>query len=623
MEDAADRLRAAPNLNHLWAGLLIEELVRQGVGLFIVAPGSRSTPLAMAVALNERAESIVHWDERGGAFVALGWARASGRPAALITTSGTALANAMPAAVEADAEGVPLLLLTADRPPELRETGANQTIRQPGFFDQVARWSFDLPTPSAEIEAAFVLTTAAQAVHRSLSPPGPVHLNLPFREPLAPVPEPAPARRQVGEANAEGIDAAALLSGLRAWGATERPFTRYVRPGRVRSQDVLETLMGIGVIGEPRQANGLVVLGKTEQPRDAEAAECLAAALGWPLVADVASGARLGPAHATLVPYADLVLASEAFRRAAPVGTVIHLGGRSTSKRLAQFLAERSPRHFLVVRPDAERFDPSHQVTARVQADIADFCGAALDVLPSSARRGAWYQRWRDASEAAGRALDAAFAASEALSEPRVARLLSEHTPDGHGLVAASSMPIRDLDAFAASGHAPLRVTANRGASGIDGLVATAAGFARGLNRSTTLLIGDLALLYDLNSLALLRESLPRTQSQGAPVTVVVLNNDGGGIFHFLPVEAHAAESAFERYFGTPHGLGFEAAAQMFGLAYAQPETVEAFAAAYRGAMARETSTIIEVRTDREANVALHRALTSRVVEEVERALGL
>ena len=198
-------LASAPNINHLWAGLLVEELVRQGTTFFVVCPGSRSTPLAVAVGQNPRAEALVHWDERAAAFVALGWGRATGRPAAVVTTSGTAVANLLPAAVEADADGVPLLLITADRPSELRETGANQTVRQPPVFQDVARWSLDWPVPTADVPARWVLSTAAHAAHRATAPPGPVHLNLPFREPLG------------GEA--DGTDVAAYLGGVAGVGS--------------------------------------------------------------------------------------------------------------------------------------------------------------------------------------------------------------------------------------------------------------------------------------------------------------------------------------------------------------------------------------------------------------------
>ena len=596
---ARDYLLAAPNLGHLWARLLVDELVRNGVSAFFVGPGSRSTPLAVAVAEHPRAEVTVHVDERGGAFAALGWARATGRPAALVTTSGTAVANATPAAAEADAEGVPLLLLTADRPPELRETGANQTIRQPGFFAHVARWSFDLPVPDAAIPPAFVLTTAAQAVHRSLSPRGPVHLNLPFREPLAPAPD--------------GVRVEALLGGLEHWLGGEGPYTRYPSPRVEVSREEVDAL-AVRLNGIER---GLVVLGKTDDVEAAAAARGLARALGWPLLADVASGARLDAEPDTDAPYYDLALTSAAFRSAHRPEAVVHLGQRATSKRLLQFIEDAAPRPFVVVRPDASRFDPAHRVTDRVQSDVVRFCRAftRFDPAPSTA----WRRAWQAASAAVEGALGEALG-GDALSEPRVARLVSALTPGGWGLVAAASMPIRDLDAFAAAGGPARRVTANRGASGIDGTIATAAGFARGLGGPAVLLVGDLALLHDLNGLALLRE--------GPPIVVVVINNDGGGIFHFLPIAPGAGAGAlpdgtFEPLFGTPHGLGFEPAARMFGLAYARPETAAAFEADFRAAVEGGRSALIEVRTDRAENAALHRDLQARCARAVEEALGL
>ncbi|MDX1420039.1 MAG: 2-succinyl-5-enolpyruvyl-6-hydroxy-3-cyclohexene-1-carboxylic-acid synthase [Rubricoccaceae bacterium] len=599
---AADPLRTAPNLNHLWARLLVEELVRCGVTAFVVGSGSRSTPLAVAAGAHPGTAVTVHVDERGGAFAALGWARATGCPAALVTTSGTAVANAMPAAVEADAEGVPLLLLTADRPPELRETGANQTVRQPGFFDGVARWSFDLPVPTADIPLAFVLTTAAQAVYRSRHPAGPVHLNLPFREPLAPRPD--------------GADVPALLALVEDWIGTDGPYTRYVPPVTAPAPDTLQPLLDRWVGVE----RGLVVLGKTDDPAAAPAAARLASALGWPLLPDLASGGRLGTAGPTAAPHYDLALASEAFREAHRPEAVLHLGRRATSKRLLQHVGAARPASYAVVRPDAARFDPTHSVTHRVQSDVPAFCEAAMAVLdPPVHRPSSWQTAWQDASAAVAEALAAAFE-DDALSEPRLAGLVTSLTPAGWGLVAAASMPVRDLDAFAVASGPSLRVTANRGASGIDGTVATAAGYARGLGGPAVLLLGDLALLHDLNGLALLQD--------GPPVVVVVVNNDGGGIFHFLPVAPGAGEGAlpdavFEPLFGTPHGLGFEPAARMFGLGYARPETASAFAADFRVAVESGRSALIEVRTDRRENRALHHELGTRCARAVEQALGL
>ncbi len=576
----------APPLNRLWAETLVDELVRCGVGLFGLAPGSRSTPLALAVAASEAA-SIVHFDERGLAFYALGWARATGRPAAVVTTSGTAVANLLPAAVEASVDAVPLVLLTADRPPELRDTGANQTIRQPGLFGSYVRWQFDLPTPTPGIDLAFVRTTAAQAVHRATGrPAGPVHLNGPFREPFVSAAPPGlPANGQAGAA----------------------PYTRYAAATAVDPAaltGLADRLRGIG--------RGLVVAGRLRTPAEGEAAVRLAETLGWPLVPDVGSQVRLGAPSGVSCPHYDLLLGSDAFGSAHAPEAVVYLGGRSTSKRLAEHLAASRPRPFVVVRNDPFRFDPDHLVSDRVEADVAVFCDALVEQIGGRGSEGGWLASWRRASDAATETLDAYFSETGALSEPAVARAAVRHA--GAGLVLAASRPVRDADAFAAGSSA--LVTANRGASGIDGTVATAAGFARGLGAPVTLLIGDLALLHDLPSLALLRG--------GPPVTVVAVNNDGGGIFHFLPIAdgSTVPPDVFESAFGTPHGLGFEHAARMFGMGYHRPESLGALGAALGAARAQaDGSVLIEARTERAANRRLHDDLLARVAAAVEATL--
>ena len=570
----------APHANRLWATLIVEELVRSGVDFFCVAPGSRSTPLVAALAESEGARSLVHFDERGTAFGALGYARAAGRPAVWITTSGTAVANGLPAVVEAATDGVPMILLTADRPPELRQTGANQTIDQPDIFGDYIRWRFDLPAPDAGMNPAVVLTTVDQAVYRSRrAPGGPVHLNLMFREPFLPdgelhEPVPGPAR----------------------WREDGEPYTRYadtkpsVDSGEVeRLWDALRPV-----------ERGLVVAGRLPSRKQGEAVLRLAYTLGWPLLPDVGSQVRLGATSNNLAPLYDALLASESFEDAHAPQAVLHFGGRALSKRLEQFLAWCRPDPYVVVRENPFRLDPGHRVTHSVEADVPALCAA----LARAAERrpptpdGSWTAAWREASGRVDGYLERSFAETRDLNEPLVARLLSRHVPEGHAVCVASSMPIRDLDTFAAPNGASVPVAANRGASGIDGTVATAAGYARGSERPVTLLIGDLALLHDLSSLAMLRD---------LPVAVVVLNNDGGAIFSFLPVARH--EAFFEPYFGTPQGLGFEHAAAMFGLRYERPETAPGFVEAYRAACDRDGPTLIEVRTDREENVALHRSL--------------
>jgi 2-succinyl-5-enolpyruvyl-6-hydroxy-3-cyclohexene-1-carboxylate synthase len=579
--------RDTPSANRLWADLIVEELTRTGVDFFCVAPGSRSTPLVAALASNPKAKNLVHFDERGAAFAALGYARASGRPAAWITTSGTAVANGLPAVVEAATDAVPMILLTADRPPELRETGANQTVVQPDIFGGYVRWSFDLPAPEPNLNPAMVLTTVDQAVYRARrAPKGPVHLNLMFREPFLPDPEehldeelPAPPR----------------------WRESREPYSRYAATRPAVDPDEVEHL---AEALRPVK-RGLVVAGRLGSREQGEAALRLAASLRWPLLPDVGSQVRLGIHSKSLVAYHDALLASEPFKETNAPEAVLHVGGRALSKRLEQFLARSRPDPYVVVRENPFRLDPGHQVTHSVEADVVSFCDALARVAGGgSSVDPAWTAGWHEASGRVGVYLDRLFAGTDELNEPLVARLISRHIPEGHGLCVASSMPIRDVDTFAATDGAVVPVAANRGASGIDGTVATAAGFALGSGLPITLLIGDLALLHDLNSLAMLRE---------LPVVVVVLNNDGGAIFSFLPVARH--KEFFEPYFGTPQGVSFEGAAKMFGLAYELPRTTEEFVGAYSAAVARSAPTLIEVRTDREENVALHRNLLSKISE--------
>jgi 2-succinyl-5-enolpyruvyl-6-hydroxy-3-cyclohexene-1-carboxylate synthase len=565
--------RETPRANRLWANLIVEELVRCGVDFFCVAPGSRSTPLVAAIAANDKAQSLVHFDERGTAFAALGYARATGRPAAWITTSGTAVANGLPAVVEASTDGVPMILLTADRPPELRQTGANQTIDQPDIFGDYVRWRFDLPAPDPTIDPAMVLTTVDQAAYRARrSPHGPVHLNLMFREPFLP----------------EEDD---VLAGPSPWAEGDEPYTWYAATKSAVDETEIQALWQT-----LRQVKrGLVVAGRLASHKQGEAVLRLAGALGWPLLPDIGSQVRLGTDSENLAAYYDALLASDSFAEAHAPEVVVHVGGRALSTRLEQFLGRSRPDPYIVVRENPFRLDPAHRVTHSIEADVVDFCAAIVRVATEDPpdEDASWMSGWREASERVGHSLNGI--STTELNEPFVARSVSRNVPHDHGLVVASSMPVRDLDTYAAIGGVPVPVAANRGASGIDGTIATAAGFARGLGRPVTLLIGDLALLHDFNSLAMLRD---------VPVVVVVLNNDGGGIFSFLPVANH--EEFFEPYFGTPQGVGFRPAAEMFGLQYERPETTEEFVELYRKACARDSSTLIEVRTDREENVRLH-----------------
>lgn len=572
----------APNRNHLWGNLIIEECVRCGVGLFCIAPGSRSTPLTTAVARHPHARHLVHFDERGTAFAALGYARATGRPAAWITTSGTALANGMPAVIEASVDQVPLLLLTADRPPELRQTGANQTIDQVKLYGDAVRWFFDMPVPDAAVDPAMVLTTIDQAIYRTLrSPKGPVHLNCMFREPLAPL--------AIEEAFTPKTPT------VKRWYQAEQPYTRYAQPQVGIEETELERLAER--LQEAKR--GLLVVGKLTSMREAEAVRHLGDALGWPWLPDIGSYLRLGhDASDSQITYYDHVLGRPGWEEHRP-DVVLHIGGRATSKRLLQYVQRAQPEAYIVVRDGPTRFDPTHQVTDTIEAAIGPLARRLAENVQALARFASteWLNMWRSASHQVNTHIEDVLAEEEGLSEPAVARLISAHLPKDTGLFLGSSMPIRDMDMFAVATGAAVPVAANRGASGIDGTVATAVGYAQGLERLVTMLLGDLALLHDLNSLAMLRDA-------PYPVVIVVINNDGGGIFSFLPIAEYP--DVFESYFGTPHGYTFAQAARMFEVAYSQPKTKAAFREAYQQAMQSGASALIEVRTERTANKALH-----------------
>jgi len=578
----------APNVAYLWSKLLIEELVRNGVETFFIAPGSRSTPLTMCAARHPDADVVLHVDERGTAFSALGVGRATRHPAAWITTSGTAVANGLPAVVEASIDDVPMVLLTADRPPELRDTGANQTIDQIKIYGDYVRWEADLPPPTADVDPAYVLTTTDQAVYQASRPPaGPVHLNCSFRKPLEPV---------------ESDAAVSIPDPVRQWGERETPFTRYPIP-RLQS--------GEAPIAELHEAvseadRGLVVVGRLDTEEEATAVTRLSERLGWPLLPDVTSRLRLrNEGRRTKISYADLILTSDAFRTTTRPDVVLQVGGRFVSKRLRRFLRDAAPSVRAVVRPSPSRVDPDHRATHHVETTIESFVAHLLTDVDVPSASSDWLSAWTAADECVDQVVRTHAEESGSLTEPLVARCLTRHAPSTHALVAASSMPVRDLNRHGAPGSGD-PAFANRGASGIDGTVATAAGVAHGREGPVTLLLGDLALWHDLNSLALL---------QNRPVVVIVVNNDGGGIFHFLPIREH--EEVFEPYFTTPQGRSFASAASTFGIAYDQPTTPEAFRSAYTEACSRGGPTLIEVQTDREGNRQIHQTLEENIAAAV------
>ncbi len=584
---------SAADLNMLWSGLVVEELLRNGIDTFVVCPGSRSSPLALAIAEEPRAKAFVHPDERGAAFFALGHVAATGVPAVILCTSGSAVANFLPAVIECSKKKLPLIVLTADRPPELRRTGADQTIEQTGIFKEFVRFECELPCPTADIAPAMVLTTVDQAVYRARHPfSGPVHVNVMFREPLLTA--------------EKGDDLTVYMAGLERWQGGVTPYSAYYAPASTVAPEAVH--QAAGYLNKAR--NGIILAGKLNSGKDRASVLALAQKLQWPVVADVTSGLRLSPSRGPVIHYADQLLLSRSLAETLKVDAVLQVGGRMTSRRVNDFVRARCPAHYVMVLDHPLRNDPTHQVTLRVQAKAGAFCQALtplISVRPPSAQ----LALLMDLSKQAGRRVEKL--SGLALNEPSLARAISQEIPAGHGLFLGNSMPVRDMDMYGAPQAKDIVIGANRGASGIDGTMATAFGFTAGGARPVTLLVGDLAALHDLNSLLLLA-------SVRQPVTIVLVNNDGGGIFSFLPTSPFKGH--FERFLGTPHGLHFDAAARMFKIAYARPKTLEQFIRVYRKAVQGRGHTLIEVVTDRNENVTLHNEWQDELRALIDRTLN-
>jgi 2-succinyl-5-enolpyruvyl-6-hydroxy-3-cyclohexene-1-carboxylate synthase len=353
---------------------------------------------------------------------------------------------------------------------------------------------------------------------------------------------------------------------------------------------------------------GLLIVGELHNDEQRTAVMKLTQQLRWPVLPDISSGLRLGGNAPHFVPYYDQILASSSFADIHRPDTVLHLGGGFVSKRLLQFLDRTRPHTYIVVKEHPFRYDPNHQVTHAVEADIAATCAALVPLIQHRADI-AWLRDWQHASATASEQIEQLLGDLPTLNEPAIARTITQLLPNEHALFIGNSMPVRDMDMFAVVRGNNVPVAVNRGASGIDGNIATVAGFAHGLRCPTTVLVGDLTLLHDLNSLLLVRNSR-------VPITVVVINNNGGGIFSFLPIAQQ--RDLFEPYFGTPQNVSFEHAARMFDLHYHKPTTMAEFSDVYQLALAGDRSTLIEVATDRQENYALHAALR----EQITAALG-
>ena len=505
-------IREAPNINHLWSALIVEELVRLGIDHFFVAPGSRSTPIATAIGRHEQSTSIIHFDERGAAFAALGYARATSKPAVWVTTSGTAVANGLPAVIEAHMDGVPLILITADRPPELRQTGANQAINQANVFNSYLTWSFEGATPSTEIPLAYVLTSIDQAVHRTLwGDKGPVHLNWMFRDPLEP--------------SLTNVDLSLYLDEISDWIESSTPFTKYFGSSNRNvfsdTNEITHTILGA--------KRGLIIAGRLDSPKDAIAVSKVAEHLQWPIYADIASFLRLGGSRfLNRAPLSSFLFRSSLRTSLHELDVVVQFGKRSTSKNLNNWIRDSRTKRYILVDSFPGRIDPMHNVTHRVEGSVSSFCTMLIDQDRSASNVDKeWVNNWNRENKDVLEGLSSYLDDKKELSEPMVARIISECIGKEDGLVLGNSMPVRDMNMFGVCDRKWVFTVTNRGASGIDGTIGVAVGFAIGHKKPVTTLLGDLSLLHDLNSLSLGRHV-------SVPLVIVVINNDGGRHLFFF-----------------------------------------------------------------------------------------
>ena len=540
------------------ARAFVGELERSGLTDACISPGSRSAPIALALARNDRIRVHVHLDERASAFFALGLAKASNRPVVVACTSGTAAANLFPAVVEAWTARVPMILLTADRPPELRGVGANQTIDQLELYGRYTRWFTDAPLPAQGPDSMRTWVILGHEAYRQACWPGPVHVNLPYREPLVPAGDPV----RLGSL-ATGFAGVSLGEGSSA--------------GEQDIGGFVDAVAGV--------ERGLVYLGSLRTP--SPFILDLAMRLGWPVIAEPTSGLRIpGTLRA-----AQFLLSSEAFLETHRPEVVVQFGAAPTSRAGLGLVGAAS--RLLIVDPDDLVADPHGRAEHRFAVHAGQLARGAVDRLPERTC-GAWLETWLEADKLCRDAVDATIDAWDEPYEGRIARDLASSLPEGSSLVVGSSMPVRDLDAYMLPRRG-LRVLANRGASGIDGFVSMPLGVAA-VGAQTTALCGDLTLLHDVGSLIW-------NASRGYDCVFVVPNNDGGVIFSFLP-QRELPE--LEDLFTTPHGLDLGAVCVAAGAGHVRVDRAADLIPAVERAHEARGVHVVEVPIDRARNVELH-----------------
>ncbi|NBI13209.1 2-succinyl-5-enolpyruvyl-6-hydroxy-3-cyclohexene-1-carboxylic-acid synthase [[Haemophilus] felis] len=559
--------------NRCWAKVILETLVRQGVSHFCIAPGSRSTPLTLeAVALqqNQRILCHTHFDERGLGFFALGVAKSTNKPVAVIVTSGTAAANLYPAIIEARQTSVPLIILTADRPPELLECGANQAILQQNMFADYPTSALNLPRPSKDYQPSWLISHIEQACYQQQSKGGVIHLNVPFAEPLY-------------GATQEEVDSHPWLSSIQSWLAKNQPWITH-------EKNQVEVVVQKNW-DHWRTQRGIVVVGHLPLEQSA-GVSAWANSMGWVLLTDIQSGVT------STTPYADIWLANETVKqKLLDADIVIQFGSGLISKRLNQFLAEFN-KEYWIVDTTHKLIDPVHHKHTRFHAKVHHWLRAHPPL-----RQKAWLLEPLALAKFCSNFIEQQVGSS--LNEASLAHHLDRILPNKGVLFLGNSLFVRLADALAKLPE-NYPVYTNRGASGIDGLLATAAGVSVGNNLPLVAMIGDLSTLYDINSLALFKKVKQ-------PTIIFVINNNGGAIFDMLPVDAEVKD----RFYRLPHYLDFSQLAATFDLKYTRPFTWADLGSALKQAYLRRETTIIEIKVGPNDATNIYKRLVEQITHAV------
>ncbi len=578
----------AGTLNELWSKLIIKELIHHGVRTFCISPGSRNSPLTVAAAEHPLAETFIHYDERGSGFHALGYAKGSNQPVALIVTSGSAVGNLLPPIMESYHDQIPLIILTADRPPELRDSGANQTTDQVRIFENFVHWQVDLPCPDQKIPQSYVGTTVMQGVSHALSEPkGPVHFNCPFRKPLLETNHEAPPL-SLHQSNRSMHSAQTAIS-LGRPQIDEKAF-----------EQIADELS--------EYEKGLILVSRTEPIDDIEKIYALSRYLQWPIFPDILSNVRSGGNGSGVIPYYDLIIKTLGAHEDYAPDAILQFGDHFVSSKLTDWIASKKPKAHCHIASHIKRKDSIHSVTHRVTTDLNHF----VEKLPNYLSRSSpskWLETWKELNQLTKKGVASYFKEHSELSEPHLFHHITEIIAPSSTLFFSNSMSIRNGDTFFCPESPVGKVFGNRGLSGIDGNIATVAGIARGSGKPLIAIIGDLAFLHDLNSLI---------QLQGLPIKLIVINNNGGDIFSFLPISER--KDVFKTYFQTPHDLSLEHAASFFGIDYESPQTIDELDTT----LSSPGSAIIEVKTKAGGNKKIHKeiSVTLKEIQSRMEAIG-